>query len=278
MRTVFLFFLALAAAAFIGTFVLIEALDLTVLNGGYLKGKIAEQNVYEKIIGSAVDGNEAMGAKSFVEIVGTGAVKALGDSFVDGTLAFLRNPAVKEIEIGMPDTLFSPETNFSLNQALGPEMLYSLGNAKVVVQTLLVAKSLALLLALVFLVVIALLAKGISSKCRWTGFSLMSAGILAWLFSALASGFFDSFLNKSIPGGQGIPALGQLLASVLADYTSLAAISGLILLLSGALLIVLSFSFFSGLFLGWGGRRAGEKKEIAEKRAEIEEREKIKRL
>ncbi|MFH1234384.1 MAG: hypothetical protein V1493_02120 [Candidatus Diapherotrites archaeon] len=278
MRTVFLFFLALAAAAFIGTFVLIEALDLTVLNGGYLKGKIAEQKAYEKIIGSAVDGNGVMGANTFVEIVGPGAVKALGDSFVDGTLAFLRNPAVKEIEIGMPDALFSPETNFSLKQALGPELLSSLGNAKVLVQTLLVAKSLALLLALVFLVVIALLAKGISSKCRWAGFSLMSAGILAWLFSALASGFFSSFLKKSIPGSQSIPALGRLLESVLADYASLAAISGLILLLGGTLLSVLSFSFFSGRFLGWDGNRAYEKKEIAEKRAEIEEKEKIKKL
>ncbi|MCX6802048.1 MAG: hypothetical protein NT067_02950, partial [Candidatus Diapherotrites archaeon] len=245
MRAVFLFFIALAAAAFIGAFVLIEALDLTVLNSGYIKGKIAEQKVYEKIIASSSDGSESMGAKDFVEIVGPESVKTLGDSFVDGTLAFLRNPAVKEIEVGMPDAIFSPKTSFSLDQVFGAEIISALGQAKVAVQTLLVAKSMSLLLALVFLVIIVLIARGISSKLKWAGFSLMAAGILAWLFSALASGLMSSFVEKNFAAGFP-PALGQFLASVLADYASLAAISGLILLLCGALLIVLSFSFFSG--------------------------------
>ncbi|MEM0360408.1 MAG: hypothetical protein QXK06_03700 [Candidatus Diapherotrites archaeon] len=256
---------------FFGFFLVAQAFESTALNADFLKAKATDFNAYQVFFELSAE-NNGLSAKELIEFVGPNAIKAFGDGFVDAIVHYLREPKAKEIELGLP-AVFSQKASFSVSSVLPQQLLSFFGKAKVAIQTMLVAKSMSLLLALVFLLVILIVASGVNSKMKWAGFSFALSGFLVLVFYLATPQIFFGFLQKTLSENN-LNALLPFAQSVVTGFFSLSALWGVSFLFFGIILFAISLFFSSQR----KNQRALEKKEIAEKRAEAEEREKLKRL
>ncbi len=241
MRKFLLVFSVLLVALLLSSFMLIQSLGLTVLNETYVLQKIEEGELYNPLINAVSSDYTGPGIDlaEFIEVIGNGAAKPLVKSVVSGTLLYLKDPRVNSVEIGVPAGLFPVETTISLDQVLSKEQVNSLSSLKLVVQSLSIFKNIALLVAISFILVIIVSAKGFASKARWLGFSLLIAGVLVICLSFFSHGFFQNLidLNAQQLGSVGV-VLAPLLKGLVSDYSSIAQTFGLAL-------------FFIGVFTAW---------------------------
>jgi len=241
MRKFLIVFSVLIVALALSSFVLIQSLDLTVLNENYVLQKIEEREIYSPLINAISSDYVGQGIDlaEFIDVIGNGAAKPLVKTVVSSVLLYLKDPKTDSVEIGVPLGLFSSETTISLNQVLNKEQLDSLSSLKLVVQSLTAFKNIMLLVAISFILVILVSAKGLAGKARWIGFSLLIAGILVIGLSFLSHNLFQGIIDSNALrlGSVGL-VLTPLLKGLVSDYSSISQIFGLVL-------------FFVGIFAAW---------------------------
>ncbi len=237
MRLVLLFFFALFASFSIATVLIVNAFDSTFLNKEFVISKIGEAGLYETFLDSVEAGSDEnfLGVKGFVEVIQMKpemleAEKAVVNGFVSSFVSYLRDPAIKSIEFGLPSDLFAPGTTISAKDVLPEKTLSSLARAKGLVQILFAVRRICLVFAFGFIALIIIIARGIKSQMHWLGISFLFSALLVFVFSAISSTLLTKWADMALPGSdKTIAALSVLFKSMLSGFSFLALEEGILL-------------------------------------------------